>query len=137
MSTTEVERLMRADTSLTRSFIAAAATWVGGWIWTLYLAGPDPFGNPRMPWLGMGLGLLQIGAYVWYAIAAGRAASALGDSGWKFVVWIVVAPFLALLPLPVISSLIAASPLAIKFLLGGRLQTAIRVASFADLHAST
>jgi hypothetical protein len=41
-------------------------------------------------------------------------------------VWILASPILALVPIPLVSRVIAVSPLSIKFLLGGQLQTAIR-----------
>jgi hypothetical protein len=70
---------------------------------------------------------------VWFAFAAGAAAKLLGDNGWKYIVWILAAPFLASIPIPIVSTLIAVSPLSIKFLLGGQLQTAIREESVAAI----
>ena len=71
---------------------------------------------------------------MWYAISAGAAAKLLGATGWHYVVWILVAPFLARLPIPIVSTIIGVSPLSIKFLLGGQLQTAMRLATFEELH---
>jgi hypothetical protein len=71
-------------------------------------------------------------SYVWFALAAGRAARVLGEKPAKYVAWILAAPVLGLLPIPIISTLIAASPLSIKFLLGRQLNEAIRQAAFAD-----
>jgi hypothetical protein len=42
------------------------------------------------------------------------------------------APFLALVPIPIVSTIIGVSPLSIKFLLGGQLQAAIRARTFED-----
>ncbi|MEZ5288280.1 MAG: hypothetical protein R2712_26460 [Vicinamibacterales bacterium] len=50
--------------------------------------------------------------------------------------WILVAPFLALVPTPILSMLIGVSPLSIKFLLGGQFQTAMRDAAFAELRSA-
>jgi hypothetical protein len=38
----------------------------------------------------------------------------------------------ALIPIPIVSTIIGVSPLSIKFLLGGQLQTAIRERPFQD-----
>lgn len=111
------------------------AVLVANIIWTFFIARRTPTG-PEPASVGLVLSVLQLGFYVWYAKAAGTAATAIGENGWKYVVWILAAPFLALLPIPIVSTLIAASPLAIKFLLGGQLQSAIRAATFNELHQS-
>jgi hypothetical protein len=56
----------------------------------------------------------------------------LGETPWKYVVWILAAPFLSRIPIPIVSTLIGVSPLSIKFLLGGQLQSAIRQRPFED-----
>jgi hypothetical protein len=129
MSEARIDQLIRVESRLTRSFICAAAVILASILWVLFIAGTKPSGP-----IALVFTVLQIGCYVWYAKSAGAAATALRETGWKYVVWILAAPFLALLPIPVVSTLIGASPLAIKFLLGGRLQTAIRDESVADLH---
>ena len=45
-------------------------------------------------------------------------------AGAKYVVWILAAPLLAKIPIPLVSTLIAVSPLSIKFLLGSQLHSA-------------
>ena len=60
------------------------------------------------------------------------AKEILGEKAWPYVTWILAAPILSLVPIPIVSTLIAASPLSIKFLLGRQLNTAIREAAFAD-----
>jgi len=80
---------------------------------------------------------IQLASYVWYAIAAGGAARVLGDKGWTYVAWILAAPFVAKVPIPIVSTLIAVSPLSIKFLLGSQLQEAIRQQGVASIHEST
>lgn len=96
--------------------------------------------DPRQPGEGSTTLLVLIGiqlaSYVWYAVAAGAAARVLGDAGWKYVVWILAAPFLAQLPIPIVSTIIRVSPLSIKFLLGSQLQAAIRQQGFASIHES-
>jgi hypothetical protein len=54
--------------------------------------------------------------------------------GWPYAAWILVAPVLSFLPIAFVSPAISASPLSIKFLLGGQLQTAIREQSAMVLH---
>ena len=127
MEPSRVDALMQADTRLTRSFIVCAAAVLMVMFWWMFLATPEDVESPG----GTGLVLLlfQMAAYVWFAIAAGQAAKLLGDSAWKYVVWILAAPLLARLPIPLVSTLIAVSPLSIRFLLGSQLQDAIRQAS--------
>jgi hypothetical protein len=53
------------------------------------------------------------------------------------VAWPMVASgFGPLVPIPLVSTVIAVSPLSIKFLLGGQLQTAIREQTSMAMHAS-
>jgi hypothetical protein len=127
-----IEELQAADSGLTRSFIASVATGVASIGWALFV-GPPPPGEAA--WFPLLVLVCQVGAYVWYAIAAGRAAKVVGAVGWHYVVWILVSPFLRMIPIPIVSTIIAVSPLSIKFLLGGQLQTAMREATFAQLHS--
>ena len=85
----------------------------------------------------MTLVLVQLGCYVWYALAAGEAAKALGEKGGVYIAWILIAPFAAFVPIPVLSTAIGVSPLSIKFLLSGQLQSAIRDQTFEVIHPST
>lgn len=132
MAESRFDELVQAETRLSRSFIAAVAALAVSLIWMLFIAGPEPAANPS----GITLALLglQFACYIWYAIAAGGAAKVLGDAGWKYIVWILAAPFLSRLPIPIVSTLIAVSPLSIKFLLGSQLQSAIRQEGTAALH---
>jgi hypothetical protein len=134
MAEASVDRLIAVDSRLTRSFVAAAVFWLAGIVWALFMGGRISSGDLGPAVIALVILLLQVVSYVWYALAAGAAAKALGGSGWRYVVWILAAPVLALVPIPIVSVIINASPLSIKFLLGGQLQTAIREASFADLH---
>jgi len=122
----DVDELIKVESRLTRSFAGSVAAQLGWILWAFFIADKTSNGRPVTGAAAGGLLLLQLGFYIWYAVAAGAAARALGDDGRKYVVWILVAPFLALLPIPVVSTLIGISPLSIKFLLGGQLQTAIR-----------
>jgi hypothetical protein len=125
---TSVDTLLAADSHLTRSFIAAVAGALAVMLWTV-------FAGSALSWVSLVLVLAQFGCYVWYAIATGEAAKALGDTGWAYMTWILAAPFVALVPIPVVSTVIAVSPLSIKFLLSGQLQSAIREQTFEVMHS--
>jgi len=130
MNTVSVDDLLTADSHLTRSFIAAVVGALAVMAWAIFF-------GPGLTWVAVVLTLVQFGCYVWYALAAGEAARALGDHGWPYVTWILMAPFVALIPIPIISTVIAVSPLAIKFLLGGQLQSAIRAQTFEVMHPTS
>jgi hypothetical protein len=132
MSTATPEDLINADARLTRSFFAAVLTWGSGFVWALFLAPALDRGS--VPWVPLLILVLQIATYVWYAITAGAAARILGAPGGRYIAWILAAPFLALLPIPIVSTIIGVSPLSIKFLLGGQLQSAMREATSAQMH---
>ena len=132
MAETRVDELIRVENRLTRSFIGYVVVLVTPFIMTFFVSGST--GVARLSPFAFVFLLVQIGLYVWYATSAGAAAKVLGGHGWKYVVWIMAAPFLALVPIPLVSTIIGVSPLSIKFLLGGQLQTAIRQESFADFH---
>jgi hypothetical protein len=124
---TSVDTLLAADSHLTRSFMAAVAGALAVTAWAL-------FAGPGLSWLPILLVLVQFGCYVWFAFAAGEASRALGENGWPYVAWILAAPFVALVPIPIVSTVIAVSPLVVKFLLSGQLQSAIREQTFEVLH---
>lgn len=134
MADSRFDALVQADTRLSRSFVVAVIAVLATIVWAMF------FADPRAPEEGratmMALLVVQLASYIWYALAAGAAAKVLGDAGWKYVVWIIAAPFLAQLPIPIVSTLIAVSPLSIKFLLGSQLQAAIRQEGFASIHES-
>ena len=135
MAETQFDALVQAESRLTRSFMVAVAA-VGIWLmWLLFMATPEQM-TPTDPTM-LTMSGIQLASYVWYAIAAGGAARVLGDTGWKYVAWILAAPFLAKIPIPFVSTVIAISPLSIKFLLGSQLQEAIRQQGVASIHEST
>ena len=125
-TTASVDDLLGAETRLNRAFFLCVLVVLA--VVARAFVTTEPTSS------GLALFVLQIGCYVWYAVSAGGAAKILGDTGWKYVVWILAAPFLALIPIPIVSTIIGVSPLSIKFLLGGQLQTAIRETSVAGLH---
>jgi hypothetical protein len=134
MTESRFDALVQADTRLSRSFIAAVAATLATIFWTLFITGPEA--PAEMSTTTIVLLLIQFGTYVWYAVAAGGAAKVLGDAGWKYVAWILAAPVLAQVPIPIVSTIIGVSPLSIKFLLGSQLQAAIRQEGFAGIHES-
>ena len=132
MTRPSVDDLMAAESRLNQSLIACVGAVLAGFAWSLLAVKSGSSGTPATGLVALLLLLLQIGCYGWFAASAGRAARILGEGAWKYVVWILVAPFLALVPIPIVSTLIGVSPLSIKFLLGGQLQRAIRETPFAD-----
>lgn len=128
MGQISIDTLTVADANLTRSFVAAAASFVVTIVVRLFTPAETTF-----PAALGALGAAGLAGYVWYAVAAGEAAKVLGSTRWLYTTWILVAPFVGLLPIPIVSTLISASPLSIKFLLGGQLQTAIRDQMFVAL----
>ena len=127
---TSVDDLLTADSHLTRSFIAAVAGALAVMVWAIFV-------GPSLSWVYVTLVLVQLGCYAWYALAAGEAARALGEKAWVYVTWILAAPLVALIPIPVLATVIAVSPLSIKFLLGGQLQSAIREQTFEVMHPTS
>jgi hypothetical protein len=127
---TSVDALLTAVSHLTRSFMAAVAGALATLLWAIYA-------GTALSWVYATLVLVQFGCYVWYALAAGEAAKALGETRAVYVTWILIAPFAALIPIPVLSTAIGISPLSIKFLLSGQLQSAIRDQTFEVMHPST
>lgn len=137
MAEDRIATLIAAESRLNRSFWAAVVTVLGSLCWMLFVTGPTVDAGSSAATAANVLLVLQLGAYIWYAVAAGGAARVLGDPGWKYIAWILAAPLLARLPIPIVSTIIGVSPLSIKFLLGGQLQTAIRQEGFAGIHEST
>jgi hypothetical protein len=131
-----IEELIDAEAGLARAFIGYLFAVLSGLAWPMIAAsfGAEPSSGIVVATLG--LLVVQIGLYVWFAIAAGGAARALGGTAWHYIVWILASPILALIPIPLVSTVIAVSPLSIKFLLGGQLQTAIREQTSMAMHVS-
>jgi hypothetical protein len=131
-----IEDLIHAEARLGRAFVGYLFAVLSGMAWPMIVAGQGV--EPSAAWIAASVGLLvlQVGLYVWFALAAGAAARALGGTAWHYIVWILVAPLLAFAPIPLVSMVIAVSPLSIKFLLGGQLQTAIRDQTSMALHVS-
>jgi hypothetical protein len=131
-----IEELIDAEGALGRAFIGYLFAVASALAWPMIASSLSPEPTVGIGVASIGLLLAQIGLYVWFAIAAGAAARALGGTAWHYIVWILVSPILSMVPIPVVSTVIAVSPLSIKFLLGGQLQTAIREQTSMAMHVS-
>ena len=131
-----IEELIHAEAGLARAFIGYLFAVASALAWPMIAAGISPEPTVSLGIASAALLLVQIGLYVWFAIAAGAAARALGGTAWHYIAWILVSPLLSMVPVPLVSTVIAVSPLSIKFLLGGQLQTAIREQTSMAMHVS-
>ncbi len=120
------EELFAVESRLNTSLWLAAAAVLSTILWAALIGADGP------TWVSPVLVLFQLGAYLWFALCVGAAARALSEPSWRYVAWVIAAPFLALIPIPIVSTVIAVSPLSIKFLLGGQLERRIRERTFED-----
>ena len=121
-----IEELIHAEAALARAFVGYLFAVASALAWPMIASSISAEPTAGIGLASIGLLVVQIGLYVWFAIAAGAAAKALGGTAWHYIVWILASPIVALVPIPLLSTVIAVSPLSIKFLLGGQLQAAIR-----------
>lgn len=131
-----IQDLINADARLSRTFVAYLLAVVSAVAWSSFLSGRSVDVSGGLLAASLALGTVQMCLYVWFAVSASAGARALGRRSWHYIVWILAAPFMALAPLPVVSTVVAVSPLIIKFLVGGQLQTAIRDQTSMALHVS-
>ncbi len=125
-----VDTLLRLETRLNRSFALCVALYLALGVMVVTFAGKNtPF---AIGILALLLVLAWLASYVWFAVEVTLTAKALGKGAALFLVWMTVAPFLAILPIPLVSTLIAASPLSLKFLLAGQLRSEIHDRTFAE-----
>lgn len=134
MTKSMLEQLHHADATLTRAFVANIACGAALFVLTYVMAVTGARDSPAASVSRMLLVLVQGGCCVWFAIAVGTAAHLVGGTRWHYIAWMLAAPLVAMLPIPVVASLVQISPLAIKFLLGGQLQSAIRVETSRIFH---
>ena len=137
MVKSRAEQLAIADTHLTSSFIgfiACAALYLA---WAFMVAAT----RGRDSWLAnlseSQVLTLRMGFYGWYAHAAGTAARLIGGTWWHYTAWVCLAPAVAALQIPLVSTVAAVSPVSIKFLLGGQLQRSIQDEMHQLLYAPT
>ena len=50
----------------------------------------------------------------------------------EYILWVLAAPFLALIPIPIVSTVIGLSPLSLKFFFTGQLRNEIKERMLAD-----
>jgi hypothetical protein len=131
-----IEELIQVEARLGRAFIGYLAAVAAALLWPMVVGGRAADPSALLIAASITVLAVQVGLYVWFAVTAGAAARALGATGWHYVTWILAAPFVALLPIPIVATVVAVSPLSIKFLLGGQLQTAIREQTSMALHVS-
>ena len=131
-----IEELIHVEARLNRAFLGYLCAVSAGLLWPMLVGGRLAEPSAALVIAALAMFAVQVGVYVWFATAAGAAARALGGTSWHYVAWILAAPFVALLPIPLVAMVVAASPLSIKFLLGGQLHTAIREQTSMALHVS-
>jgi hypothetical protein len=131
-----IEELIDVDGRLGRAFIGYLVAVIAAVLWPMIVAGSGPEPSGVLIATSLGVLVVQIGLYLRFALAVGAAARALGATAWHYILWILIAPFVALVPIPVFATVVAVSPLSIKLLLGGQLQTAIREQTSMALHVS-
>jgi hypothetical protein len=131
MSKPTIEELEAAESRLNSAFVLAVVAVVCGIGAGLWLRSAEEQ-RPTVWAVYLAAQLFLVGAYIWYAAAIGRAATFLVPGPWKYVLWVLAAPFLALIPIPIVSTLIAVSPLSLKFLFSGQLRNEIRERTLAD-----
>jgi len=101
-----------------------------GWPFFVRITGPA-----YARWAGyveITLAVAFLAAYVWFACAATMAAARVGRSRVLVLGWLLAAPILALVPIPVVSTIIQASPLSLEFILAAELRATIHERTFAD-----
>jgi hypothetical protein len=118
------EELLAIAARLNTSAWVAAIGIVGTILWGTVIGGSR--------WIRDILLLFHLCAQSWFAVCVGAAASALNEPKWRYVGWVMATPFLALLRIPIVSTLIGLSPLSIKFLLVGQLERRIRERTFEE-----
>jgi hypothetical protein len=131
-----IEDLIHAEARLSRAFAGYLFAVITAAAWPMFVVTQPT--EPSVVLIAVSLGLLagQIGLSIWFAMAAGAAAKALDGTAWHYIVWILASPLVAMVSIPLVSTVVAVSPVSIKFLLGGQLQTAIREQTSMALHVS-
>lgn len=127
-----LDDLLGAEARLDRSFAATVTTFLLNHGWPLFvrLTGPA-----YVRWAGgveIALAVAFLGAYAWFAYSATIAAGRVGRSRVLVLAWLLATPLLALAPIPVVSTVLQASPLSLKFILAGELRATIHERTFAD-----
>jgi hypothetical protein len=132
VSPPSVDRLLAIERQLDRSFVVCVVLVLAAALWPVYLRITGQSGATWANLVALALGLGLLAAYVWFAVAATLAARALRKAWAGYLAWLLLAPLFSCLPIPVVSLLLAASPLSLKFLLSGQLRSEIHQRTFAE-----
>jgi len=132
MTRPSVDQLLAIERQLDRSFVVCVVFVLVFALWPVYLRLTDQTSAAWAFPVGLALALLLLGSYVWFAVTATRAARALGKAWGGYLAWLLLAPLFSCLPIPIVSLLLAASPLSLKFLLSGQLRSEIHDRTFAE-----
>ena len=124
-----LDSLLAAEKQLDRTFMACVCVYVLTVVWPVYLQATD---QSALSWavpVARALVLVLFAAYVWFAVAVGKAAEQLARPRGLYVAWILVAPILGMF-IPLVGVVIQASPLSLKFMLSGQLRSEIHDLTF-------
>ena len=112
--------------------MAAVTAFLFNLAWPLLVRLTWPAAARIAGFLEIGLAAAFLAAYAWFAFAATVAAARVGRSRALVLGWLLGAPLLSLLPLPLVPTILQASALSLKFILAGELRATIRERTFAD-----
>jgi hypothetical protein len=132
-----VKELMKIDARLNRSFYAAVAALIISIAVSIFSISPAR--EPRTGSLALALIIIlllfsAVAAYVWYVVSIYLTAAAIKKPSGLYLFWAIGGPILSLLPIPIISIVLAVTPLIIKYLLSGEIRTMMRLQTLRDLH---
>src|SRR5262249_59956933 len=103
-----IEDLLSTEARLDRSFAAAVVVYLAQAFGPVAGRVLEQDRQAWAQWTEVGLTVLLFASYLWFAFAAGAAARRVGRSRLLVVGWIVLAPFLALLPLLILPTILGA-----------------------------
>ena len=121
-----VDGLLAVESRLDRSFGWAITAFLLTTFWPLAARTMGVRGHAWANVVWVALTLAYIACYVWFAFAAGAAATRVGRSRVLVSGWTLAVLLLPILFGGILSALIAASPLSLRFLLAGELRSLIR-----------
>ena len=131
-----MDTLLNAQSRLDSGFTGCIVALMAGLGWLLYVKMADLWTKPWAGTVGWALVAVIGLTYVLFAVAAARAARALGNNAAGYLVWIVGAPLLGIVVILAgelyVGTAIFASPISLKILLGRELETVIHDRTFAD-----
>ena len=130
-ATDTIDDLLAVESRLDRSFGWAIAAFLLATFWPLAARTMGVTGHGWATAVWGVLMLAYIACYLWFAFAAGAAAARVGRSRLLVGGWILLVLMLPIVFGGVISVLIAASPLSLRFLLAGELRSLIRETTLA------